>query len=271
MGFFNRVTLKTPESVELEFKLAGIGNRAYALLIDYIVLVLILIIFLITWALFAFQLLSFLENFVGVNNSVELWLIAIQFLISFAIYVGYFVFFEMLWQGQTPGKRFVKIRVIRDNGRPIRLQQATLRALLRPVDDIFFLGVFLIVLGKREKRLGDLIAGTIVIQEERPIASANFPISEEAQKLTHQLQIEADISRLRPDDFAVIREYLQRRREMIPKARTELSRKLADRVTEIIALENVPQGVTANLFLEAVYLAYQQSTVNSQQSTVNSD
>jgi uncharacterized RDD family membrane protein YckC len=259
MRFFNKITLQTPESVELEFTLAGIGNRAYALLIDYVVLGLILIGFLVFWSIFSFQLYGVIEDLLGNNNQLELWLIAISILISFFIYVGYFVFFEVLWQGQTPGKRYVKIRVIRDDGRPIGLQQATLRALLRPVDDFFFLGVFLIVLSRQEKRLGDLVAGTVVIQEELPIASATFPVSEQAQSLANQLQTEADISRLLPEDFAVIREYLQRSGAMTSQAKAELSRQLAHQVKEVIALEKAPK-VTAHLFLEAVYLAYQQQS-----------
>lgn len=262
MRFFNRVTLQTPESVELEFTLAGIGNRAYALLIDYLVWGLLLIGFFITWAIFSSQLLEAIEKLVGTNRQLELWLVAIQLLISFFIYVGYFVVFETLWQGQTPGKRFAKIRVICDDGKPIRLQQSTLRSLLRPVDDLFFLGVFFIVLGKREKRLGDLVAGTLVIQEEQPVASSSFPISKEAETLATQLLIDADFSGMLPEDFAVIREYLQRRAAMIPAARAELSRQLAHQSKEVIALEKVPKGVTANQFLEAVYLAYQQQSSN---------
>jgi uncharacterized RDD family membrane protein YckC len=257
---FNRVTLQTPESVELEFTLAGIGSRGYALLIDFIILGLILKGFLIAWAFLSIQLLDVIENFIGSNSKLGLWLLAIQSLISFFIDVGYFVFFETLWQGQTPGKRFAKIRVIRDDGRPIRLQQSTLRALLLLVDGTFFIGVFLIALTKREKRLGDLVAGTLVIQEEQPIASATFRVSDQAQALADQLQTEADLSRLLPEDFAVIREYLRRRQAMTPQAKAELSRKLAHQVKEVIALANVPQKVTADLFLEAVYLAYQQQS-----------
>jgi uncharacterized RDD family membrane protein YckC len=260
MRFFNRVTLQTPESVELEFTLAGIGNRAYALLIDYLALGLIQIGCLIAWALLSIQLANVIEDLVGNSDRLQLWLWAILLLITFFIYVGYFVFFEALWQGQTPGKRYVKIRVIRDDGRPVGLQQSTLRALLRPVDDLFFLGVFLIALGKREKRLGDFVAGTLVIQEEQPVASATFPLSDQAQTLADQLQLEADLSRLLPEDFAVIREYLQRRQAMTPEAKTELSRQLAHQVKEVIGLEKVPQKVTANVFLEAVYLAYQQQS-----------
>lgn len=262
MRFFNRVTLQTPESVELEFTLAGIGNRAYALLIDYLVWGLLLFGFLVTWAIFSTQLLEVLENLVGTNRQLELWLVAIQLLITFFIYVGYFVVFETLWQGQTPGKRLVKIRVICDDGKPIRLQQSTLRSLLRPVDDIFFLGVFFIVLGRREKRLGDWVAGTLVIQEEQPITSSSFPVSKEAETLATQLLIDADFSGMLPEDFAVIREYLQRRAAMIPEARAELSRQLAHQSKDVIALKKVPKGVTANQFLEAVYLAYQRQSSN---------
>jgi uncharacterized RDD family membrane protein YckC len=257
MRFFNRFTLQTPESVELEFTLAGIGNRAYALIVDYIVLGLILIILLTAWALLSFTFVDLINNLGGSNRNVALWLIAIQILISFTIYVGYFVFFETLWQGQTPGKRFVKIRVLGDDGKPVQLQQATLRALLRPIDDIAFIGVFLIMLTQREKRLGDWVAGTIVIQEEHSNSAGNLLIANEAKDLADKLLIEADLSLLSPENFAVIREYLQRRDGMILKARTELCRKLAYRVKDIIVLEEIPENVSANLFLEAVYLAYQ--------------
>lgn len=117
MRFFNQFSLQTPESVELEFTLAGIGNRAYALVIDYIVLGLALTIALIAWAFLSLLLSDLLSNIGGTTNNTYLWLIAIQFLIFFAIYVGYFVFFETFWQGQTPGKKFVKIRVLCDDGK----------------------------------------------------------------------------------------------------------------------------------------------------------
>jgi uncharacterized RDD family membrane protein YckC len=258
MQFFNQFKLETPESVELEFTLAGIGNRIYAFVIDSIVLGSILIFLLVTGAL-TFFAISDIFNLLGVpENQIGLWIFAIQFLIIFVTYVGYFVFFETVWQGKTPGKRFVKTRVIQDNGRPIKLQQATLRALLRPIDDILFLGIFFIVFGKREKRIGDWVAGTIVIQEEQASAAADFPLSEAAQNLANKLQIEADISRLLPEDFATIRGYLQRREQMLYQAKIELARKLAHQIKDIIVLKEVPEGVTANLFLEAVYLAYQQ-------------
>ena len=262
MRLFNRFTLHTPESVELEFTLAGIGNRAYALLIDYIIFGLILILFLIGVLIFNSFFLEAIAKLLGSTNGLELWLIAVQALIGFFIYVGYFVFFETAWSGQTPGKRYVKIRVIRDDGRPVRLQQSTLRALLRPFDDLFFIGVFLIVFNQREKRLGDLVGGTLVIQEQQPMTTAALKVSTPARSLAKKLLIEADISSLLPEDFAVIREYLQRREAMIPNARNELSKQLASQVKQIISLEKLPTKVDANVFLEAVYHAYQQQVDN---------
>ncbi|MEA5604407.1 RDD family protein [Nostoc sp. UHCC 0252] len=258
MRFFNRITFQTPESVELEFTLAGIGNRALALLIDYTVLGVTLVLFVLTWAVFSTQLINFIEATFTKLPSLDIWLLAIFFFIVFAIYISYFVFFETLWFGQTPGKRVVKIRVVRDDGRLIGLQQAALRALLRPFDETLFIGAFLIMLGSREKRLGDLAAGTIVIQTETPTTSATLTISEQAKVLHEQLIQNADLSQLLPDDFAVIREYLQRRTTMSLKAKASLSLKLAEQVVAIINLDNLPEAVTPDVFLEAVYLVYKQ-------------
>lgn len=257
MQFFNRVTLRTPESVELEFTLAGIGNRTMALLVDYLVWGASLLVLLIVWGVLSVQLATYLESFTG---DAQLWLTAIALLLTFAVYVGYFVLFETLWQGQTPGKRYAKIRVIREDGKPIGLSQASLRALLRPVDDTLFLGALMIMLGKREKRLGDWAAGTIVVQEERPVAAASFPIADEAHTLAKELLQTAAIAQLLPDDFAVVRDYLQRRSSMEQRARADLSIELARQVKHIIGLQQLPFKMTPDLFLEAIYLAYQQQS-----------
>ena len=257
MHLFNRIKFRTPESVELEFTLAGIGNRAWALLIDYHILAFILVGFYIIFGVGIVQLSDFWIKVFGAN--LGLWMIAIAFLIAFTIYSGYFVFFESIWQGQTPGKRFAKIRVVRDDGRPIGLQQAALRGLLRPLDEFLFIGAFLIMLGRHEKRLGDFAAGTIVIQDQIPTGSATVNISEQAKSLYEELRQIADLSPLLPDDFAVIREYLQRRSGMSPRAKSSLSFKLSQQIQSIINLEQMPAGVAPDVFLEAIYLAYKQT------------
>lgn len=256
MHLFNRVKYRTPESVEIEFTLAGIGNRAWALLIDYLVLATILTVLLIAWVIIVNQLSNFLSQIFG--DKFGLWIIALTMIVGFVVYAGYFVFFETMWQGQTPGKQAAKIRVIRDDGRPIGMQQATLRALLRPFDEFMFIGAFLIIFSGKEKRLGDLAAGTLVIQTETQTQSTNFIISEQAKSWHQELIQMTDLSVLLPDDFAVIREYLQRRRTMSPKARTELAQKLAQQLTEILNLDNLPAAIHPDLLLEAVYLGYQE-------------
>lgn len=250
MKLFNQVKLSTPESVELEFTLAGIGNRAYALIIDYLIWGIILFAVLFTWGVLSTQIPD------DIAVIIAPWIFAVTLLVTFFIYVGYFVIFETLWQGQTPGKRFVKIRVIQDSGKPISIQHATLRALLRPVDDTFSLGALFIIFNPKEKRIGDFVAGTIVVQEER--RSSKFAVSDRAQAVANQLLEEANIAALLPDDFGVIREYLYRRKEMQLNAKLELSRKLGKQLKELIELDEMPMGVSADLFLEAVYLAYQQ-------------
>lgn len=255
MKFSNQVSLQTPESVNLNFALAGIGNRAYALIIDYIVWGFILMVFLFASTYLSFQILDLVNG----SDRLAQWLWAIQLILFFVVYVGYFVFFETIWQGQTPGKRVAKIRVIRDDGRPARLPQAALRALLRPVDDIFFIGAMLIVFGKREKRLGDFVAGTLVIEERSPTRkSAKFDLNPQAEPLAQRLLEQADLTLLHPQDFDLVREYLQRRGEMLEEARSQLSIDLAYEMKERIAWDLGTEKLGANLFLEALYLAYQQ-------------
>jgi uncharacterized RDD family membrane protein YckC len=254
MHFLNRITLQTPESVELEFLLAGIGNRSLALLIDYIVWGSMLFVFTMTVTIFNELITGIFKQIFG--SQANLWLSAIALMIFFLIYVGYFVFFEVIWQGQTPGKRYTKIRVIRDDGRRESIQQALLRALLRPFDDLLTIGFFLILLGKQEKRLGDIVAGTLVIQEEYLVAPS-FQVSSQGEEFVTELLETANIAQLKPDDFALIRDYLQRRKNISPKAKAELSLNLARQTRTIIDLKKLPPGLTPDVFLEAVYLAYQ--------------
>jgi uncharacterized RDD family membrane protein YckC len=257
MHIFNRVKFVTPESVELEFTLAGIGSRVWALMIDYTVLGSSLSLFFIIWMTITVQLRDFWTDSFG--DKAALWSLAIAFFIFFVIYVGYFVFFEAIWQGQTPGKRVAKIRVVRDDGRPVGLQQTTLRALLRPFDEILFIGAFLIIFSTKEKRLGDLVAGTIVIQTQavNVAAKEKLVLTEAASSLCDNLLQVADLSPILPDDFAVIREYLIRRNIMSEKARASLSLELARQVQSIIKLENFSNNISPDVFLEAIYLAYQ--------------
>lgn len=258
MSLFNRIKIQTPESVELEFTLAGVGGRAVALIIDYILLWTSLL--LVLWFLiFVVSQISQWDALLSVDaDVVQMWATAIIALVMFAIYIGYFIGFETAWYGQTPGKRYARIRVIRDDAQPVRVFQTTLRSLLRPVDDIFFLGFFCILLGKREKRIGDWLAGTVVVQTDPRTAGKDIKISETAKDVSPKLLEVMDFGLVTPDNFATVREYLKRRNGLTTKARKELSVNLARSLKENVRLETLPVEMTADTFLEAVYFAYQQ-------------
>ncbi|MGF1495693.1 MAG: RDD family protein [Elainellaceae cyanobacterium] len=260
MGLFNRIKVRTPECVELELTLAGIGNRVLALMIDYLLLTVFItgVIVLITFL--GEQLATLVANLTGDTQSLELWMLAILALAVFVIYSGYFVFFETTWQGQTPGKRFTKIRVVQVDGRPVGLPQAVLRSLLRPIDDLFFIGLIFILLGSQERRIGDWVAGTLVIQVEKPTTAQFIDLSPAAEHLAQQLLATNDLSSLRPDDFAVIREYLHRRRSLDQRAQIKLSADLVTSLRESLPLHELNPAVADDLVLEALYIAYQRSS-----------
>ncbi len=256
MKFLNRVKSQTPESVELEFVLAGVGNRTQALIIDYLLWSLALFFLLVVWGLVYTQITWFR------SESARLWLAAIQILILFGVYIGYFVLFETIWSGQTPGKRYVKIRVIRDDGRNVGIQQSVLRALLRPIDDILFLGLLLIMFTPQEKRLGDWVAGTILIQEGQAVTAQKVDVSAAATDLATWLIEKGQIAALTPDEFATIRKYLYRYPDLNHAAKMEVSDRLAQRLLERIELADRPPSRDAHLIIEAVFLAYQEQFRN---------
>ncbi len=260
LKFFGEIRLRTPESVELEFPLAGVGSRAYALLVDYTLIAIAMVTLILVGLLFSFQTLVYAsQDRSGFVSSSAKWILPIVLLGLFAIFVGYFVFFETLWQGQTPGKRMAQIRVIREDGRPIGLPQATLRALLRVFDDILvgLVGFLFIIQGRREKRLGDWVAGTVVIQELR-LRTDKIIISDEikANQVADTMLEIANFNLVMPDDFAVIREYLNRRSRFSPRALETVSFRLAEQLKARLDLGALPSTITANSFLEGVYLAY---------------
>ncbi len=258
MDFFNRVKRQTPESVELEFLLAGVGSRAYALVVDYTLLTVALTLLLLVASLLAVYLVAALSAVVGAGALTQ-WLVAIAALLGFALYVGYFVLFESIQNGQTPGKKLAKIQVVRDDGRPVEFFQAVLRALVRPLDDFLWIGFFLIVFGQQEKRLGDLLAGTLVVQTQSAATlTKSVDIPAAAYELAPQLRATLNLNLILPDDFAVLREYFQRRSAMRPDAVQQLTVKLANEVLGILELQALPPNVGPQLFLEAIYVACQE-------------
>ena len=162
-GYADQLSIETPEQVALEFPVAGIGSRFVALLLDHILqfgaLLVLLLVFIAVMAA---------EGEHAEDKLSGKWFIASFIFIVFAIIWGYFALFEAFWQGQTPGKRVMKLRVIKDTGRQITLFESLARNLLRFVDympSLYLAGVITMLCNKRNKRLGDLAAGTLVVHE----------------------------------------------------------------------------------------------------------
>src|SRR5260370_4844982 len=156
----------TPERVSLQYDVAGIGSRGAAAIVDTLIqwVTLIVILCALTAGLAAGN--AFLS--VGSGPGAATLFLALFVLAVFAVADGYFILFEIVWNGQTPGKRMVGIRVIRENGYPMRPIDAVIRNLVRVVDWLpgaYGIGVLTMLLNKRPKRLGSLATGTIVVRE----------------------------------------------------------------------------------------------------------
>ncbi|KGP74138.1 RDD family protein [Pontibacillus yanchengensis] len=159
-----QVNIKTPEHVSLQYKLAGLGSRASAQIIDTIIIALMYIGLIVS--------VNYI-NTGGVATTPNLtsnFLIAIVILFIFSIYWGYFFLFELFMGGKTPGKKLFGIRVIHENGQSATALSLLIRNLLRIVDFLpayYFVGMLMIFLHSKHKRLGDLVAGTIVVHERK--------------------------------------------------------------------------------------------------------
>lgn len=233
--------IETPERVPLEFALASIGNRFLAVAIDHFIQY--FSIFLIAW---------FFISLSGIGGpalsdapdkllqEMPKWTIAILIIILFLIFAGYFIVFEWLWNGQTPGKRLMKLRVIREDGRPITLWEAIARNLLRIFDaapgfllPVYSVGLVVIFLSSRDQRVGDVFAGTVVVRErahEAPIFAETFsnPVSDVAfHRVQKKAEVNVDVSRLSEREVEVVESFLRRRWDLTERQRLWMAWRIA--------------------------------------------
>jgi uncharacterized RDD family membrane protein YckC len=159
------ISIETPEQVALLFPLAGVGSRFLAIAMDTA----IQFGALIALAMIAFIAMSLASRGPFFANSTRQWTLALSGIGVFLVHFGYFATFEAVWQGQTPGKRYCDLRVLKDNGASISAFDAVGRNLMRIVDGIpgiYAIGVIAVFLSPRNKRLGDYLAGTIVVYDK---------------------------------------------------------------------------------------------------------
>lgn len=163
------LSIDTPENVVFGYEVVGIGSRFMAALVDTLIIFALQLVALFGVAL-AFNLL-------GGGEVAEGWVVAVYGLVSFALLWGYYIYFEMQWNGRSPGKKAVGITVIRKDGTPITLAESIIRNLVRPVDFMPFaygLGIVTMFIDGRSRRLGDIAAGTLVVRVPDEVTLASL-------------------------------------------------------------------------------------------------
>lgn len=233
--------IETPERVQLAFALASIGNRFLAILIDHIIQY-FTIVAVIWVAFYATGLTEVIqgEGAGSVIDQAPKWVMAVLIIVLFLLFAGYFIFFEWLWNGQTPGKRLMKLRVIREDGRPITFWEALARNLLRIFDTfpgfllpIYSIGLITIFMSHRDQRIGDLFAGTVVIRErtdEAPTFTEVFssPVSDAAfRRVQKKTMFSANLAGLNEAEIEVVESFLRRRWELSDKQREWMAWRVA--------------------------------------------
>lgn len=214
------LVIETPERVPLAFALASIGNRFLACALDHLLQVILLL--LMAWAFFSFAGISSLE---GYFEEAPKWVIAAFIIVAFLIFSGYFALFEWAMNGQTPGKRLLKLRVIREDGRPITFWEAAARNLLRNFDmmplPFYSIGLISVFVSSRDQRIGDLFAGTVVVRErqtEAPTFEQVFNVSATSDAAYRRefppTHFAADLSKITEKEIEVVENFLRRREDL---------------------------------------------------------
>jgi len=220
MSNADHYTLETPENIEVHFDIAGLGTRFCAILVDYLLMSAVVV------ALLILALVLEIGMPVQMHGRADMWILAFMLGIVLALMTGYFLFFEWLMRGQTPGKKVLKIRVIRDDGTPVTVREVFVRNVVRLVDFLpgfYAVGVLFMFPSRLSKRLGDIAAGTIVIKEEQ----LNYSAAADKKRVLHLEPLEHINGELTPAERRLISGFLQRRAELLPQAREALAQRLA--------------------------------------------
>ena len=211
LEYEDRLSIATPEGVELDLTLAGLGSRAIAGGVDLLIKLAII------------GLLALAGSAIGDGFGVAVVLIA-----AFLVLFFYDVLFELVGRGRTPGKRWSGLRVVRSSGRPVDARASVIRNLLRIIDGwplSYVPTIVSILVTARNQRLGDLAADTVVIRERHAASS----VAPAAKPWTPTLDDEAagwDVSAITAEEMAAVNGFLVRRQSLSGAARHRLAQQL---------------------------------------------
>lgn len=216
----NSATLKidTPENVSFDYDVAGIGSRFLAALIDTLAIFFLQVVVLGTLLWLVFRSTSTESIF---STNAGYWVLGIVTLLSFLFLWGYYIFFEIMWNGQTLGKRWIGLRVIRLDGTPVTVAEVVIRNLVRMIDLLpaaYGIGVVTMFINENSRRLGDLAAGTLVVYD-RSVGELTDGRSKRENELTSlftytEIPEGFPVERLTEKDIDLIEEFLLRRYQL---------------------------------------------------------
>ncbi len=247
MDPLQKLTIETPEQIALEFPLAGMGSRGMALLIDTLIQVLAVIAVVIVLAI-AYPDLD--QHWASAGK----WTTAIAIFLIFCLYWGYFAAFEALWNGQTPGKRQAKIRVISSSGRPITVFESVARNFMRAIDSqlLYVVGVIACAIDRKNRRLGDMVAGTVVVHELQEQGDSYWYAEQRVSGVSPAAEA---IAALTPSEFQLIETFLNRRLDLPPAQRLQAANGIADRIGSRLGIAPEDRPLPED-FLEEVSRRY---------------
>ena len=218
-------TVLTPANIEIEYRLAGAGSRLAAFVVDFTIQMVFCLILavVILFGIYDYRL--------GTLAAVEGFALGFLIISWFLIYFCYFIVSETIFNGQSVGKKIFGLRVIRDNGQPIEITQSLIRNLFKAVLDIIYIGLFFIMFSEKHQRIGDMVAGTVVVAEhfEAPIQSVVTPHMPDLNKpgmeqLKHLI--------LNAEERELLKNYLARKMYLPESANVHLRTEWADYLSQ---------------------------------------
>lgn len=246
----------TPENVELRHEVAGVASRLTAAVVDYTILSAAQALLFAGLAYAATPVRDLARSLGWDARLAGNLLLAAGVLVVFSGWWGYFVMFELLWNGQTPGKRMLGLRVMGQRAQRVGGFASVVRNLLRPVDQFLLIGLVTMFIDRQSRRLGDFAAGTLVIRD--PLLPARpAPHLEVPGRLAQWAGADApEAARLAPADYALIREVLQRRERMVPAQADNLAGQVAHALAHRLGVAE-PAATEAVAFLSRLAAAYE--------------
>lgn len=191
------VTITTPENIEVKYRLAGVGSRVVAAFLDYFIQGSLYLVILLA--------LAEMKNPLEYLESKNSYFIAIVLLIMALINYGYFTASEMMMDGKTVGKKALGLKTIRKNGQPIDIKHSLVRNLFRVFVDNYIVGILMIFFRGDYGRLGDMVASTMVIEEEKEeLYFSNDNFGEDLEKKLTEDEKELLITYLHEKDEVII-------------------------------------------------------------------